>query len=565
MIKPYLSVLEFMSAAEDDNRVNLLIKLVDEIYKSNLAAMNSEQRVGLLRKFKIIVNVGEDEDFLFNRYPQGTFGTVSIDKKSMPEASYIKAIKVNIENYSNLIYRISKEQDEEKRLIHEFDLSLIEHVWESNNININSLDVYQSDKQKSLKPIHASITVTNCYVDELYLVLSSESKFCMINSNNIIPTSHIRLDIFQNSNVIIENCKISNISLVAATRSGGDINLIKTEINNLVFTGSRLDSISINNCRCEMIKGSGEVTRKLLISEKTEIERFSLEDASIPSIAIQSSFVSWGYFPSNGQLKHLDIKSTKLGYDEDGFLNLIARTTSNKINSLELHDVDIHSPLKIHGWEIKATSIQNVRLHNALDFTGTSFLSEPNVGDINLGYIKNNSNNDVLLYDNIEAGLRPLIRSMEAYGNFNSAYRLKRLEAILFGIRPISEVGFFSWLANYVYKSFSNYGISINRPPIFFLTILLLFVILAGFSLIFLDGWVYTGSLSDFLEVTRWLVESYLKATPIGITFEASNPEWVVSAPNTKGLVQFFSIIFGCASYILFFLFFLAVRRRYQL
>lgn len=486
------------------------------------------------------------------------------ESKIISLRSYNTAINKYPQEYADIIYSIASNQDSDNKIIGSFDLLLLSRISTAKEILLHDLDIYQSNKMESQKPIKHKIKISNCYFDNLNIVVPSDLEFTIQESNNIRPESKLSFDVYQNSTTFIEKCELNIIEFTHASRNGGDVYIKETEISTAKLHESKLSNLEFQSSICRSINGSSSVSVHLSIINCCEIDRLNLDSADIATIKITSSDVAWGHLPSNGTLKELEIKKSKVG-TKNGGLRLISRNDLNKIGALTLLDVDNFGSFLIRGWEIRSANIQGVILYHAIDFTGSVFLSEPNVGELHLAHKKYYKNNNRLACDEIEAGIRPLAKSLEQYGNFNAAYRLKRIEAQIYGIKPLKELGLFSWVSNHIYKLFSDYGISINRPPCIFLAAAALFIAIGTLSLGLFDGWIYTGQLSDFLSVTKWLTESFLKSTPIGITFEVNEPHWLEHAPNTQAIVRYLSIVFGSASYILFFLFFLAVRRRYQL
>jgi len=562
--QPY-SFSDFSTDADDDARKAVFLAAVNKAYDRRFSQYSQVEREKLLRQIGLLDDIEGKLEFTFNRYPVGAFQSDEFSSACIPDKIYKRSYQMLSRQFFEFIFDIISNQDKDRRITRIFDLSITNSHSGSATISIEDMDVIQSEKIDSRSPLKYNVKLAGCYIGDLDIVLSSEVIFKIVNCNSIYPESVCKFDLYTNSNLEIKSSKLNRISLVNSERRGGEIVIYGSELNIANFNSCQLNAISIKGCDINALSGGGEVAHSLSINAFSSIGNLGLGVARISEIDIASSTIGRGALPGSSDISKVEMTEVTVGA-EGGALTMNAPPRGASIASLQLLDLKVITPFRIRGWRIGTASLQRVELSHAIDFTGTQFASEPNVGDIKLAPARGGEGRkDGHALDEIETGLRPLTRAMESYGNFNSAYKLKQIEAQIHGLRPIGEVGFASWLTNHIYKIFSDYGVNSNRPPVIFAILATIFMLMGGFSLIFFDGWEFTGKASDALRVSQWLFESFLNSTPIGITFDISEPAWVEYAPQTQVVVRYLSVLFGSASYVLFFLFFLAIRRRYQL
>jgi hypothetical protein len=558
--QPY-SLKDFKEGDDDEFRNAILIKAIELTFKCPFSQRNLAGREEILNKLGLVQIINGRMEFVFNQHPQSLDQPDEHSPTTKFSDSYENLWTSHGKAFALFLLEIIENQQKEKRIINFFDIRILEFLEDDKNVKISYIDVFQSNITNRECLVRTNFRCESSYISNINIAINTGVTFLIKNCNDHHSKTILKIRSRSDGIIKIDNSKFTKLEVGFSENRHGILHIINSDIYDISFNNSHLKYIYLSSSNIKNITGSSHVSYNFNINT-SNINYIECSRATIANWEIESSSIEHGELPFSGidTFKMIDVDVGAGGKQ----LSLVANRDALPIQNMNFQNIRANGPFRVRGWQLGTASFHNINLRHTMDFTGVEFLSEPNVGDIRLASFRGGDKPSRGVLSEIETGLRPIMRALETYGNFNAAYDLKRIEARIHGLSPMAEIGLAAWIVNRLYERLSDYGTDQNRPIYCIIILAIFFMTVGGASLIFCDGWVVTGRLSDISPIL-WLAERFLQFTPIGIIFESQDPAWVQAAPGTLMITRYLGIFLGSASYVLFFLFFLAIRRRYQL
>lgn len=227
-----------------------------------------------------------------------------------------------------------------------------------------------------------------------------------------------------------------------------------------------------------------------------------------------------------------------------------------RIRSFYIVASTIEEPFEMRDMILDHTNIGDITLGAPLFFVAVSIESEPVVGRIDLGKVESP------VARRIQEGLRPLRVRAAEFGFNSSSVNFQRMEtsyllsqfprrAFWTGEMPVAAA----------YKWLSDHGSSMTRPLLAILALFVGYLLLGNVTGVIMAGTISFSPADIFSSFTCHL-QNFTNATPLGLFIEGPCKRYPsANVIRSSGL----NLFFGAFSYVLFFLFFLAVKRRYQI